>query len=583
MSARPASQHARDVGAFARSGAWYLGVAVTVTLWCWIRARATNGPLLLPDESGPIEFARFMIGESGSATSQYYPGHGFTLIPAILIGDDADAEYRMSLLSGSVILGIHAALVAAIHRRVVPGGRRIGSAAIGIVVGVLPATVAASVLIWSEASVLLATSAIALGVVVADRRRSTRMAFAIAALAGLSIVIHPRLISVAFGAWCALAASNWHPDSARRRTIALLTLSTALGLATGRWIVWMLQRAAGSISYAITPGDAPMSDRAFSFVMITIGQIVIATIGTAGLLWFAMPRLPDLRRHTGLDAMRVFALSAFVAFVVLTAVRFEPPIDRADIFYYSRYASPVYPLLIVGALAGRRWYAGRAEAIRTRTTVALVVVGVLVAYQIWRISPAERSFKFLGSMAPELFWIVDRAGELAVVWIAGIAIVAVVSGRALLDRRASVTWIATVVVILAVVVAGQTRPGHAGIWDASTPREWRLVDDLLALPDDECIAFDARESSQWNKLNYEFHVPNPMRYVTPPRGEPCGPHLISVQDDIRDLYPEAELVGSEPRTKLRLYRIDPTNGPAAARTSAPPRSTPPPGGATLER
>ncbi len=541
-----------------------MAVGLTVAVWCWIRARSTHGPLLLPDESGPIEFARFLIGEGGSATSQYYPGHGFALVPATLIGQDAQTEYRLSLLTGAVLLGVHAALVTAIHRRLAPRSRWLESAAIGIVVGVLPATVAASVLIWSEASVLAATSAVALGVVVADRRRSIPLACATAAVAGLSIVIHPRLIAIAVAAWCALVVANWRPERSRRRAVALVSLCTVAGIATGRVIVWLLQRAAGSISYAITPGDAPVTDRLFSFLMITIGQIVIATIGTGGLLWFAMPRSPDLRRHTGLDALRVFALSAFAVLILLTAVRFEPPIDRADIFYYSRYASPVYPLLIVGALAGRRWYATRPEALRSRSTIALIMITVLASYQIWRISPAERAIKFLGSMAPELFWIVDGAGELEVVWIALIAVIAVMVGRALLDRRAPVALAATLVAVGAMTVASQTRPGHAAIWDVPAPRERELVDDLLALPDEECIAFDTRDSVQWNKLNYEFYVPNPIRYVTPPRNEPCGNYLITTHTDARTIYTDVEFVRAEPGTGLRLFRIGDVKDPSPA-------------------
>ena len=60
-----------------QEGARYAAIGLAVTVWCWVRARAANGPLLLPDELGgaaaegvhdPL-FAKALVFEEGGTRS----------------------------------------------------------------------------------------------------------------------------------------------------------------------------------------------------------------------------------------------------------------------------------------------------------------------------------------------------------------------------------------------------------------------------------------------------------------------------------------------------------------------------------
>ncbi len=540
-------------------------LALILVVYSLVLSYFVDHTLVHSDEIGYILNARRLLGGPSSQLT-YFPGYSIVLTPVLVFTRDPEFIVRGVQLINALLAGVVAILSWRFVASVRPSMPTSRIFLITLVTSMYPAFRLFSTLALSENLTIPLTLALALAAARLAQTPSRQRMLITCACAGLTVLVHPRLIAAA-GATVIVAVYLQWKD---RREILAALLATVGGLALAVGLARLiLASPTGTFSFAqsqrTTTSGLVTSNLGFrqlaALPFTALGQLFYLSVGTLTLgplgaigLWRSIREGKTSSRSTGVLAGWV-ALNCLATLVVSSMFMNLGTGDKA---IYGRYLEAVIlPVLLFGAIQ----LFEPVSALHRR--VATLFPGAAAALLIIVRNPdafgGRRQLINISAIEP----LVELTSSIDLPFIATVGVFLTLT-LLMVARNKPTVACAGIGVLFAVGGVVAVNRAHDALVNFERYDDFAAVmQDQFSTADMEdidCVSVDNFANGlNWQQQNLRLQLIDIdlQNWQRDSGASPCSPFVLTSDPALSASIPHARLLAVDPTVAIQLWVVDP--------------------------
>ncbi len=498
-------------------------LSLVVTATHLLIALSHGGPVAVPDVPSYLHIAQRLWGAVQVPDLAFHPGYGYLLAPFGIFFENN--FHTVALCLNAFLAGLLVVLTYQFGVRLRLGTP--GLVTLVLLAVISPVVSSASRIAWPEQLLMVVILLVSLAV---DRNTSLSWVLA-GVVAGISFIVHPRMIVVSIG--LLLTAGL-----AQKVVPAALGLLPALGF-SALGLVLTNTWPSARISAAKSIGEGP------NIIDTFLGQILALSGSTLalGLIGFliGLKSAIVLWRYKQETPVVVFIAVTGMGMLALGAWALAGS-DRSDTLMYGRYIDPwSVPLVAIGI---RAVLAKEVTPRIRRAAIVLTVIALIsVSTSLNQVAVPGRTIM---TQSLGLIW---KTFEGNLRWVAFSSAFLTLSGVALLKNNISVVFIGILLLASVTSISNQKHLSEVGEVAKGQSTTVQYVPQGI-----NCLSHDTSSTKSYAIWLYRLEAPH-LRHepISIAEGDkPCSNYLVAGNQTLQNCA-RAKLIVKEPRASWGLW------------------------------